>query len=88
VVFSVRFNPGFPLLTIDSRFESITAEDGSVPAHRRTSRDSTQARRATDCSMDPATGQCVARRIEEGIFGFDRFPLVLELLDDSGEAAR
>jgi tetratricopeptide (TPR) repeat protein len=75
VVFSMRSNPGFPLLTIDSRFESFIAEDGSVLAHRSTSRDSTQARRAAAYDMDPATGQCVVRQIVEGIFGFDRFPL-------------
>lgn len=75
VVFSVRSNPGFPLLAIDSRFESFIAEDGSVLAHRSTSRDSTQARRAAAYDMDPATGQCVVRQVVEGIFGFDRFPL-------------
>ena len=75
VVFSVRSNPGFPLLTIDSRFESFIAEDGSVLAHRSTSRDSTQARRAAAYEMDPATGQCVVRQVVEGLFGFDRLPL-------------
>jgi tetratricopeptide (TPR) repeat protein len=75
VVFSVRSNPGFPLLTIDSRFESFIAEDGSVLAHRNTSRDSTQDRRAAAYDMDPATGQCVVRQVVEGLFGFDRFPL-------------
>ena len=75
VVFSVRSNPGFPLLKIDSRFESLIAEDGSVLAHRSTSRDSTQARRAAAYEMDPATGQCVVRQVVEGLFGYDRFPL-------------
>ena len=75
VVFSIRSNPGFPLLTIDSRFESFIAEDGSVLAHRNTSRDSTQDRRAAAYDMDPATGQCVVRQVVEGIFDFDRFPL-------------
>lgn len=75
VVFSIRSNPGFPLLTIDSRFESFIAEDGSVLAHRSTSRDSTQARRAAAYDMDPATGQCVVRQVVEGLFGFDRLPL-------------
>ena len=75
VVFSVRSNPGFPLLTIDSRFESFIAEDGSVLAHRSSSRDSTQARRAAAYDMDPASGQCVVRQVVEGLFGFDRFPL-------------
>ena len=74
-VFSMRSNPGFPLLTIDSRFESFIAEDGSVLAHRSSSRDSTQARRAAAYDMDPATGQCVVRQVVEGLFGFDRFPL-------------
>ena len=75
MVFSIRSNPGFPLLTIDSRFESFIAEDGSVLAHRNTSRDSTAGRRAATYDMDPATGQCVVRQVVEGIFGFDRFPL-------------
>lgn len=75
VVFSVRSKPGFPLLTIDSRFESFIGEDGSVLAHRSTSRDSTQARRAATYEMDPATGRCVVRQVVEGLFGFDRLPL-------------
>ena len=62
VVFSVRSNPGFPLLTIDSRFESFIAEDGSVLAHRSTSRDSTEARRAAAYDMDPATGRAWSDR--------------------------
>jgi hypothetical protein len=75
VVFSIRSKPGFPLLTIDSRFESFIADDGSVLAHRSTSIDSTQARRAAAYEMDPATGQCVVRQVVEGLFGFDRLPL-------------
>ncbi len=75
VVFSIRSNPGFPFLTIDSRFESFIAEDGSVLAHRSTSRDSTQARRAAAYDMDPSSGQCVVRHVVEGLFGFERFPL-------------
>jgi hypothetical protein len=46
-----------------------------VLAHRSVSRDSTQARRAAAYDMDPDTGQCVARQVVEGLFGFDRFPL-------------
>jgi tetratricopeptide (TPR) repeat protein len=75
VVFSIRSNPGFPFLTIDSRFESFIAEDGSVLAHRSTSRDSTATRRAAAYDMDPATGRCVVRQVVEGLYGFDRFPL-------------
>jgi tetratricopeptide (TPR) repeat protein len=75
VVFSIRSTPGFPLLSIDSRFESFIAEDGSVLAHRSTSRDSTEAWRAAAYDMDPATGQCVVRQVVEGLFGFDRLPL-------------
>jgi tetratricopeptide (TPR) repeat protein len=75
LVFSVRSNPGFPLLRIDSRFESLIAENGSVLAHRSTSRDSTQARRAAAYDMDPASGHCVVRQVVEGLFGFDRSPL-------------
>jgi hypothetical protein len=75
IVFSVRSNPGFPLLTIDSRFESLIAEDGSVLAHRSTSRDSTQAARSASYEMDPATGECVVRHVVEGLFGFERLPL-------------
>jgi hypothetical protein len=75
IAFSVRSRPGFPLLTIDSRFESLIAADGSVLAHRSVSRDSTQARRAAAYDMDPDTGQCVARHVVEGLFGFERFPL-------------
>jgi hypothetical protein len=36
VVFSVRSNPGFPLLTTDRRFESFIADGVSVIAHRST----------------------------------------------------
>ena len=75
VVFSIRSNPGFPLLTIDSRFESVIAEDGSVLAHRSTSHDSTETPRAAAYDMDPATGQCVVRQVVEDLFGFERFPL-------------
>ena len=75
VVFSVRSNPGFPLLTIDSRFESFITDDGSVVAHRSTSRDSTDARRSAAYDMDPATGRCVVRQVVEGLFSFDAFPL-------------
>jgi hypothetical protein len=66
VVFSVRSNPNFPLLRIDSRFESFIAEDGSMLAHRSSSRDSTQARRAAAYDMDPATGRCVVRQVVGG----------------------
>jgi tetratricopeptide (TPR) repeat protein len=75
VVFSVRSKPGFPFLSIDSRYESLIAADGSVLAHRSLSRDSTQARRTAAYDMDPDTGQCVVREVVEGLFGFDRFPL-------------
>jgi hypothetical protein len=75
IVFAARSRPGFPFLTIDSRFESLLAEDGSVLAHRSSSRDSTQARRAAAYEMDRATGQCVVRQVVEGLYGFDRFPL-------------
>jgi tetratricopeptide (TPR) repeat protein len=75
LVFSARSNPGFPLLTIDSRFESLVAEDGSVLAHRSSSRDSTQARREAAYEMDPATRECVVRQVVEGLYGYDRFPL-------------
>lgn len=75
LVVRARSRPGFPLLTIDSRFESLMAEDGSVLAHRSESRDSSQARRAAAYEMDPDTGECVVRDVTEGLFGYDRFPL-------------
>jgi hypothetical protein len=75
IVFAARSRPGFPFLTIDSRFESLLAEDGSVLAHRSSSRDSTQARRAAVYEMDRATGECVVRQVVEGLYGYDRFPL-------------
>ena len=75
LVFTVRSNPGFPFLTIDSRFESLIADDGSVLAHRSVSRDSTQARRAAAYEMDREAGECVVRQVVEGVFGFDRFPV-------------
>ena len=75
VVFSVRSNPGFPLLTIDSRFESFVADDGSVVAQRSTSRDSTDARRSAAYDMDSATGRCVVRQVVDGLFAFDTLPL-------------
>jgi tetratricopeptide (TPR) repeat protein len=82
VVSTVRSKPGFPLLTIDSRFESLIAEDGSVLAHRSSSRDSTEARREAAYEMDPAAGECVVREAVAGTFGFDRFPL--SRLDQDG----
>jgi len=75
LVFTVRSNPGFPFLTIDSRFESLIADDGSVLAHRSVSLDSTQARRAAAYEMDPETGEGVVRQVVEGLFGFDRLPV-------------
>lgn len=71
------------------------AEDGSVLAHRSSSRDSTQARRAAAYEMDPATRECVVRQVVEGLYGFDRFPLppldqdgvsILQLARGLGEA--
>ena len=75
LVFTVRSNPGFPFLTIDSRFESLIADDGSVLVHRSVSLDSTQARRAAVYEMDQETGECVVRQVVEGLFGFDRLPV-------------
>jgi hypothetical protein len=75
VVVSVRSKPGFPLLKIDSRFESLVAEDGSVLAHRSTSRDSTQERRTATYEMNPRTGECIVRQVVDGFFGFDTLPL-------------
>ncbi len=75
LVFTVRSNPGFPFLTIDSRFESLIADDGSVLGHRSVSLDSTQARRAAAYEMDRETGECVVRQVVEGLFGYDRLPV-------------
>ena len=75
IVFTVRSNPGFPFLSIDSRFESLVAEDGSVLAHRSVSRDSTQADRAAVYEMDRESNECVVRQVVEGLFGFDRLPV-------------
>ena len=75
LVFTVRSNPGFPFLTIDSRFESLIAGDGSVLAHRSVSLDSTQAPRAAAYEMDRETGECVVRQVVEGLFGYDRLPV-------------
>jgi tetratricopeptide (TPR) repeat protein len=75
LVVSVRSNPGFPFLTIDSRFESLIADDGSVLAHRSVSRDSTEAHRTAVYEMDRETGECVVRQVAEGVFGFDRLPV-------------
>jgi tetratricopeptide (TPR) repeat protein len=75
LVFTVRSSPGFPFLSIDSRFESLMAEDGSVLAHRSVSRDSTQADRAAVYEMDRERGECVVRQVVEGLFGFDRLPM-------------
>jgi len=71
----MRSKPGFPFLSIDSRFESLIGDDGRVLAHRNSSRDSTEAPRQAAYDMDPATGECVAREVVEGLFGFERFPL-------------
>jgi hypothetical protein len=75
LAFTVRSNPGFPFLTIDSRFESLIADDGSVLAHRSLSLDSTQARRAAAYEMDREAGECVVRQVVDGLFGFDRLPV-------------
>ena len=75
LVLTVRSNRGFRFLDIDSRFESLIAEDGSVLAHRNTTNDSVDGRRATSWEMDPATGRSVVRNVIEGLFGFDRLPL-------------
>lgn len=75
VVVSVRSRPGFPLIRIDSRFESLIADDGAVLAHRSTSRDSTQGRRSAAYEMNPDTGECRVRQVEDGLFGFDTLPL-------------
>jgi hypothetical protein len=71
----MRSRPGFPFLSVDSRFESLIGEDGRVLAHRNSSRDSTAAPREAAYEMDPATGECVEREVASGRFGFDRFPL-------------
>ena len=75
LVFTVRSKPGFPFLAIDSRFESLIADDGSVLGHRSVSLDSTQARRAAVYEMDRESGECVVRQVVEGVFGFDRLPV-------------
>jgi len=71
----MRSRPGFPFLSIDSRFESLIGEDGRVFAHRSSSRDSTEAPREAAYEMDPAAAECVVREVVEGRFGFERFPL-------------
>jgi hypothetical protein len=75
LVLTVRSNRGFRFLDIDSRFESLVAEDGSVLAHRNTTDDSVDGRRATSWEMDPATGRSVVRNVVGGLYGFDHLPL-------------
>jgi tetratricopeptide (TPR) repeat protein len=75
LVLTVRSNRGFRFLDIDSRFESLIAEDGSVLAHRNVTSDSVDGRRATSWEMDPATGRSVVRFVVDGLYGFDRLPL-------------
>ena len=75
IVVSVRSRPGFPLLKIDSRFESLIAEDGSVLSHRSTSRDSTDTNRAAVYEMNPDDGSCTVRQVVEELFGFETLPL-------------
>jgi tetratricopeptide (TPR) repeat protein len=75
LVLTVRSNPGFPFLKIDSRFETLIGEDGSVLAHRSLSRDSTQVDHASVYDMDPENDECVVRRVVDGLFAFDRLPL-------------
>lgn len=75
LVLTVRSNRGFPFLKIDSRFETLIGQDGSVLAHRNLSRDSTEVDHASAWDMDPATGECVVRQVVDGLFAFDRLPL-------------
>jgi hypothetical protein len=74
LVLTVRSKRGFRFLDIDSRFESFIAEDGSVLAHRNSTSDSVDGRRATSWEMDPATGRSVVRDVIDGLFGFDHLP--------------
>ncbi len=75
VVFSVRSNPSLFFFRIDSRFETVIAEDGGVLAHRHLSSDSDSGEELAGYDMDRAAGRCTVRTVRDGLFGFERLPL-------------
>jgi hypothetical protein len=70
-----RSNPSIPFFHIDSRFESLFAEDGSVLDHRNVVSDSDVGARTAAYEMDPETSRCTVRYVLDGLFGYDVLPL-------------
>lgn len=75
VVLRVRSNPSLFFFRIDSRFESVVAEDGSVLAHRHRSSDSDSEDELAGYDMDREAGRCTVRTVRAGLFGFEQLPL-------------
>lgn len=75
LVFSVRSNPSLFFFRIDSRFETVVAEDGGVLAHRHLSSDSDAGDELAGYDMDREAGRCTVRTVRDGLFGFERLPL-------------
>lgn len=66
---------GVPFFHIDSRFESLIAEDGSVLDHRNVVSDSDVGARSAAYEMEPESGRCNVRYTLDGLFGYDTLPL-------------
>jgi tetratricopeptide (TPR) repeat protein len=62
------------LFRIDSRFESLVAEDGTLLANRNLSNDSTSPRNQSVVDFDPAAGLFRGRRVRDGLLLYDVFP--------------
>jgi tetratricopeptide (TPR) repeat protein len=75
VALHVRSNPAIPFFHVDSRFESLITEDGSVLDHRNVSTDSDSGARSVAYEMEPEADRCNVRYILEGLFGYDALPL-------------
>ena len=71
--FSVKAKLFF--LSVNSRFESVIAEEGFVIRQTNVSEDSQAPRRAATYEMDPDRKLCTVRHATEGLFGYDRLPL-------------
>ena len=68
-------NDSIPFYHIDSRFESVVAQDGAVLAHRHVASDSDTGSDEASYDMDRESLRCTVRTVRDGLFGYEVLPL-------------
>ena len=75
LVFSAKSNDSIPFFRMDSRFESVVAQDGAVLAHRHVASDSDTGSDEAVYDMDREGLRCTVRTVRDGLFGYEVLPL-------------